>query len=687
MFRARLRGTGKQAARCEECFRNGPEVSTKLAGGRRLGAASFPAPDEVTWRLPSGDSLTSACHNTRKEMIVRKGMDMRRILILSTCVWAAGADAAERYDLVRVGKAAATIVYGGQDHAAATRLSRRLEEWTGVSLPLVEATTTDPKVNTDVVVVIGSPRSNPVTKILLGADARIEQLGKEGLLVKTMKWRNKTAVALAGATRLGALFATGEFLHWHLHIDNEDAWVEATDVSATPALDKRLVWSSVGGCNWPPDHATLHAKQSPSGLGPAIRDESSYLAHTKRLTDFLTEHKYNGAIFWGFVGTTTGGVEPARQVSRYAKENGIRILPLIGTGIYGGFVHGAHEFNIPTWLKDHPDARCKRSDGTYGDGGAMTACHPESVKFYRDGAEWLFTTFPDIGGVNLENGDWVECWNDDCVAARADPENDPSFYWDMMASQRDIIEVGLKHNPDAWMTFATYTPFTERLIRRDLGNAMKKNLAQGVVYPPRFLNQVDPRSIAHWTVTGMDSTYHWPDDGGPPPGRLSHHIAFTHANSFYGPKTNPDRWWAEPNASFDEGSPLLFFHIPQAVKTSFEGYVIKGFVGDASPQNELFYLAFEELTWHPNSTPERFFETRLTKIYGGAERATAFLDMLRKTTKVPAKILADRVRAEREAHATEKDPRVSRRWLNLAGELRRRARLAEEMQEQEKAQP
>ena len=88
----------------------------------------------------------------------------------------------------------------------------------------------------------------------------------------------------------------------------------------------------------------------------------------------------------------------------------------------------------------------------------MTACNPESVQFYQDGAEWLFTTFPDIGGVNLENGDWTECWNDDCVAARADPENDPSFYWDMMASQRDIIEVGLKHNPDAWMTFATYHP-------------------------------------------------------------------------------------------------------------------------------------------------------------------------------------------------------------------------------------
>ena len=82
-----------------------------------------------------------------------------------------------------------------------------------MTLEWVEARTPDPKVNTDVVVVIGSPLSTPVTKGLLEADARMGQLDEEGLLLRTMKWRGKSAVVLAGATRLGAIFATGELLH------------------------------------------------------------------------------------------------------------------------------------------------------------------------------------------------------------------------------------------------------------------------------------------------------------------------------------------------------------------------------------------------------------------------------------------------------------------------------------------
>lgn len=305
--------------------------------------------------------------------------------------------------------------------------------------------------------------------------------------------------------------------------------------------------------------------------------------------------------------------------------------------------------------------------------GPLCPSRPESIKFLREGTDWLFRTFPDIGGVNLENGDWVSCHCERCMAQKAKPENDASFYWDMMASQVDAVRIGLKHDPDAWMTFATYTPFTEDLIRRDLKTAMKSKAAQAVKYPPRFLNQYDPRAIAQWTVTWMHHPNMWPADATVPPGRLKHHIAFTHLNSYYCmKKTDPDRWWSEPNSTYDEGSEVLFFQIPRAVKGGFEGFVIKGFSGSASPQHDLFYLTFEELTWYPDSTPERFFEHRLTEVYGGAARARQFLKMLRNTTKDPAEILADKAKAEAAAVATERDPRVSLRWRNLAGELGRR---------------
>ena len=602
---------------------------------------------------------------------------MRITLMSAIGLWLFGGSlsGAERIRLVEDGRAVAVILHGKPDQPAASRLNRRLREWTGAEIEMREVTRDITEVKAPAVLIVGSRDSNSLLKSFPDDQTRLKKLGQESFLIKSTQWKERPALILAGGSRTGTIFAVGEFLHWHLQIDDHDAFVESLDVAASPALAKRLVWTSVGGANWAADHEELHEKRTP------VVDANSYRDHTRRMIDFLAEHKFNGAIFWGFAGDNIGGVPPARQMSRYAKNNGIRILPLIGTGIYGGFYHGEHEFNIATFARQHPEARCQPLEGKkYGD-DSIAACHPDSVQFFREGAEWMFTTFPDIGGVNLENGDWMSCWNEPCAEEKAKPENDPNFYWDMMASQRDIIEVGLKHQPDAWMTFATYTPFTEELILRDLRRGIEGKLAKGAVYPPRFLDQVDPRSIAQWTVSGMNGDVIWPDDATPNVGRLKHHVAFTHLNSYYGQKYEAERWWTEPNATFDEASPILFFQIPQAIRTGFEGFVVKGFIGDASPMNELFYLAFEELTWHPDSTQERFFETRLVKAYGGVEQARLYLRILRDTTKQPAKLQADLREAKSQALATGHDPRVARRWHNLASELKRRAKILQEKTE------
>ncbi len=583
------------------------------------------------------------------------------------------ADGRERVYLVRDGRPAAAVSHGSQDTATAMRLRARLREWTGALIRQSDLQEPVPSGFTEIL--IGSPESHPrIAESLSGHDLKTT-LGAEGFLIRAARADAGGTVILAGATRLGAINATAECLSWQLRIDGGSAWLDAGEVTARPAMPMRMMWSSTGGANWHPDFDRFHAGQGPA-LAAAITDEATYLEHTRRLTDFMSEHKLNGLIFFGLAGSRSGGVDAARKMTRYAKESGVRVLPLIGTGTYSGFYDGEHPFNIGTWAKTHPEARCRKQDDAYYE-DSITPCHPEAVKFFKEGAEWLFTTLPDIGGVNLENGDWMSCWNPECAAEKEKPENDPNFYWDMMASQRDIIEIGLRHQPDAWMTFATYTPFTEPLIRRDMGRAITQKLAKGITYPPRFLDQVDPRSIAQWTVSGMNSTYLWPDNAGPPPGRLKRHIAFTHANSYYGQKADPARWWTEPNATYDDASAILFFQVPQALKTGFEGFVIKGFVGDTSPANELFYLAFEELTWHPDSTPERFLDTRLSRAYGGSARASVYLKMLRNTTRVPSEILSDKARADAEAVATAGDPRVARRWRNLASELARRASIAE----------
>ena len=53
---------------------------------------------------------------------------------------------------------------------------------------------------------------------------------------------------------------------------------------------------------------------------------------------------------------------------------------------------------------------------------------PENQQWLRDGAEWLFDSLPDIGGINLENGDFMSCYCDECRAQRAMPANDPNCF-------------------------------------------------------------------------------------------------------------------------------------------------------------------------------------------------------------------------------------------------------------------
>ena len=68
-----------------------------------------------------------------------------------------------------------------------------------------------------------------------------------------------------------------------------------------------------------------------------------------------------------------------------------------------------------------------------------------------------------IGGVNLEMGDFYVCHCDDCRRARAAIVSDePDYYKDMAISHMVTLSTLRRLVPDAWLSYATYTGYTPR---------------------------------------------------------------------------------------------------------------------------------------------------------------------------------------------------------------------------------
>lgn len=82
--------------------------------------------------------------------------------------------------------------------------------------------------------------------------------------------------------------------------------------------------------------------------------------------------------------------------------------------------------------------------------------------------------------------------------------------------------------------------------------------------------------------------------------------------------------------------------------------------------------------WRPERTYEQFIEDRLAAACGGAQRARRFLALLRNTTRAADEIEADRQSTLAAAGEPDLEPRQQIRWRNLADELARRRRLAED---------
>jgi len=558
-----------------------------------------------------------------------------------------------------------TIVAASDANVAAQRLKTLIAQDAELTVAIIDPNQ-KPEAG-DLLFVLCTKATRAEVKHLLPAATVSAEPRPQGFLIATDP--QSTQAAVIGGDPDGLRYGVGELWHYHCAVDGKRITPESSlSIEKAPAFSKRMLWNWTHCTNWDDDlgrvHQTRHVDANGT-LEPYLAQPNGFVETFQNVVDFQADHKLNGLIVWGFINDAHGGLASAQSLSKYAKANGVKILPGIGTMGYGGFYFGGnHPFNIYTFLAQHPQVRLMvQADGQDMPG---TPCPSDPVfqQWLRDGAEWYFTTLKDIGGVNLEHGDFFQCHCPRCTEQRSRPENDRNYHWDMMTTQVPVIERGLAINPELWYSYACYDAYDPSLMSN----------------PPKFLAQYPRAAITQWTYTKMiadpilNPAGSWPFSLRPPTG-TNHSIGLLHQGSHWDVKR---QWWGESDKSavafggtYSLVSDLIQQTCRRAIADQSEGLQIVGQIGTASPQNELNYLALEAFSWNPELDYQTWIEQELVPLYGGPRLSRRYVELVSNITQQPQEIAA--AVQEAQQHLTQiTDPRQARRWANLILELQRR---------------
>jgi hypothetical protein len=594
--------------------------------------------------------------------------------LLGTAVLASNRAAAAGEGMVLLGESRSAQVLASPGHeATASYFAQTLDDLTGQKIEVV----TQPAAGNRPLILIGDTSNETVHRL---AGRRAPQLTPQGILLLTASEGGRPVLLVAAGSASAVPGAAGELLNFRLDAGVGRASVGELDVVDNPALPYRIFW------NW--DHSTnwvrgVPGEQENGCENPYMKRGEDYLNDYRRVTDYMGEHKINGLIVWGFLRDTHGGAEASNKLVEFAATRGVRILPGIGSSGYGGFYYdGRNRFNADTWLaQGREELRFLDPDGNRLK-NTICPSQPENQAWLQEGARWMFSEFPKLGGVNLEHGDFIyhgvfmSCQCQACRRSRAKTENDPNFYFDMMYTQLPIIEASRKKRPDAWMTYATYTGFSPQELWQNTDPSQVRSKV------PRFVSRYPEEAICQWTYTNMVEGWgrlpeaevrkKWPAGLRPP---TKHSIGLLHQGSQW---HNSDIWWTQSQRQNNTGeryvdiSELIRYSCSRCAEEGLEGLEILGEVSDASPANELNYLAFEEFAWHPRHTWDEFYRDRLARIYGSEEDARRFVTMVRSEERSLQALLRDLHTADEIGQNRQFNSRQRRRWQNLRAEIARR---------------
>jgi hypothetical protein len=383
---------------------------------------------------------------------------------------------------------------------------------------------------------------------------------------------------------------------------------------------------------WTWDHSTNWMLDDPGMLTSGcyndyLKRPETYVEDYRRLTDLSAGLGIEGIIIWGFLRDSHGGIENAKRVASYAASKGVAIMPGFGTTWYGGaYYQGNHKYNLETFLANTPDARAHAIDGLTGkhiEGGACPSS-PAFLDWLAEAANWMFREF-EIGGMNLENGDFVLCDDPRCVAAKqAWPKEDPEFFRLQAMSYVPALEALRDMLNDKLVTWATYSGFLPGK------GDMKNSTALMHCDRPVIVDRVPRQSVCQWTITGMLREEPLPlnaylDDGAPaatfdnpnwPAGLKPPSVrgcGFAHQGSQWSHSTRYDQIV----------SPIKEACL-RAYRSGLEGVVIHGEVTSRSIPNALNYLAFSHFIHWPEDNLRDFGRKTLGQVLEDEDEGEAY---------------------------------------------------------------
>lgn len=394
-----------------------------------------------------------------------------------------------------------------------------------------------------------------------------------------------------------------------------------------PALPASYFWTWDHSCNWMLDDPGL---QSGGCYNRYFKAPETFVEDYRRLTDLAAGLGIKGIVIWGFLRDTHGGIEASKKVAAYAAQKGVAIMPGFGTTWYGGaYYEGNHPYNMDTFLEKYPEARMLDKDGRpMAYSGKYGAClaHPAYQEWLRESLAWLYREF-EIGGLNLENGDYLVDYHPAVQALRKEwPEDDPDVFFHQGMSYRQALEAVSDRLGDTLNAYATYSGF-------QYTDTLTQNTGMGR-RPPAMLKLLPPQALCQWTLTGMllpeplpltaylddgapaaaFDNPNWPADLKPPAPR---NVGFVHQGS---------QWSNVGRNQCIVGT--IKEACLRAYRSGLEGVSIHGEMTARHIPYALNYLAFSHFTHWPEDNLREFGRKTLGAVLGSEADGETFAEVM-----------------------------------------------------------
>jgi hypothetical protein len=475
-------------------------------------------------------------------------------------------------------------------------------------------------------------------------------------------------VTVTGGPFSGVIFGVEDLIGRGGHHPGRMVLPQA-DFDEAPGLTYRTFWTWDHSTNW---ELSQVGQQEIGVFNPYGKPPNGFLRDYKRVVDFCSKNRIAAVVIYGFLRDPHGGVEAAQALCRYATERGVRILPGIAIGSYGGvYWEGNSPWNLANWLRANPQHAATLEKGVGfqisdlafplnfpKSDYTLSACPsaPETIRWMEDGVQWLTETF-DIGGINIEAGDYGVCGCERCQLRRDNPaeaarrRDTYGDYWshtDMAENFPRLYARAKSIKPDLWI----YSEIQWDNLLDPVAHAAQRKLPKGGIYQ-------------HTT----NRTY-W--------GRIQQGLTRDYVSTL---PTQPNvlrcqfacQWNGDERTERYALNARVFGDMARVCdRTGMDGLTIWGEPSPYHATVELSYLGFAQFSWNPRLQWEDFVEQTAAPLLGGVEAAEEFVAI---AEELDAHQVMDpeRLRAlQRQAAAHRADDEAGRRWLSLEDQIARR---------------